>query len=156
MAKMRLGMSMARVMPFVPHWFSWVGERGGRLIVQGERISYAAGDWPEWFGLKWKSSDYCRTTHTLNPNHWFHIHAPHTTMNVKACMVYCDNPDDILYGPVDGAVTNSMVPGFAGNPVRAGQAAIALSKFGLGTVSFFGDVNCEDTTIKTVGLIAAS
>jgi hypothetical protein len=135
---------------------SWVGERGGRLIVHGERISYAAGDWPTWFGLTWKSSDYCRTTHMLNPNHWFRQHAPYPTMNVKACLVTCDNRDDILFGPDDGAVTYSIVPGFGGRPVSTGQAAIALSKFGRGTVSFFGDVNCEETTIKTVGCIAAT
>jgi len=31
-------------------------KKGGRLIVQGDRISHAAGDWPEWFDLNWNGS----------------------------------------------------------------------------------------------------
>jgi hypothetical protein len=135
---------------------AWV-TRGGCLIVQGERISHAGGDWPQWFGLDWKSSDYCRTTHVLNATHWFTKLKNHSlcpAMNVKACLVTNVTPQDRLYSAEDGAVTSSLVPGFGGNPVSTGQVAIALGRCGAGTVSFYGDVNIEKETITTIGMIA--
>jgi hypothetical protein len=132
---------------------NWV-RKGGCLIVQGERISYAAGDWPQWFGLDWQSSDYCRTTHVLNTNHWFNMGGLSPALNVKACLVMNVKPEDVLYGAEDDAVTCSIVPGFGGRPVSSGQVAIALARCGAGTVSFYGDVNIEEETIAVIGLIA--
>ena len=143
---------------------AWVVQEGGCLIVQGERISHAGGNWPTWFGLNWKSGDYCRTTHVLNRNHWFVAETQNNNnnnkllvcpkMNVKACLVTNVKLEDRLYGAEDDAVTNSHVPGFGGNAVSSDQIAIALAKCGAGTVSFYGDVNIEKETIKTVGMIA--
>jgi hypothetical protein len=148
-----LGLDFANSDAFRVALVSWV-EAGGRLLVQGERISHSAGDWPQWFDLAWTSSDYCRTTHTLNATHWFKKQAKCPSMNVKACLVTNVEPEDNLYGTGEGAVTHSLVPGFGGNAVPAGQSAFTLAKFGEGTVSFFGDVNIEDETVKTVGIVA--
>jgi hypothetical protein len=76
-----------------------------------------------------------------------------STMNVKACLVTNVEPEDNLYGPAEHAVTQSLVPGFGGKSVHAGQSAFTLAKFGEGTVSFFGDVNIEEETVKTVGIV---
>jgi hypothetical protein len=134
---------------------AWV-ENGGCLIVQGEGISDSGVSWPSWFGLDWKSSWYRRTTHVLNTNHWFseEAHSLVPRMNVKACMVTNVELEDRLYGAEDDAVTHSLVPGFRGIPVSSDQVAVALAKYGAGTVSFYGDVNIEEETIKTVGMIA--
>jgi hypothetical protein len=132
---------------------SFVQEGGGLLMVHGERISHVGGDWPEWFGLTWKSSDYYRTDHMLNTDHWFKEHATCSNMNVKATMVTSTKAEDILYGTREGAVTYSLVPMMAGKPVDAGQATFTLAKSGHGTVSFFGDVNQETPTIETIGVI---
>jgi hypothetical protein len=151
-----VGLDFASSQVFREGLVSWV-KQGGRLMVQGERISHAAGDWPAWFGFHWKSCDYCRTTHVLNTNHWFQKAAAtltHPTMDVKACLVNHVEPQDNLYGPPDGAVTHSLAPGFGGNAVSAGQSAFTLAKYGDGTVSYFGDVNAEQVTIDTVGIIA--
>jgi hypothetical protein len=149
-----VGLDFANSQVFQNGIVSWV-KKGGRLIVQGERISHAAGDWPAWFGWNWKSSDYCRTIHALNTSHWFQeAAATHPTMDVKACLVTNVEPQDNLYGSPDGAVTHSLGPGFGGNAVRAGQSAFTLAKYGDGTVSYFGDVNAERVTVETVGIIA--
>ena len=148
-----VGLDFASSQTFQEGLVSWV-KQGGRLMVQGERISHAAGDWPEWFGFHWKSCDYCRTTHALNTSHLFQeAAAAHPTMDVKACLVNHVDPQDNLYGPPDGAVTHSLGPGFGGNAVAAGQSAFTLAKYGDGTVSYFGDVNAEKVTIETVGII---
>mmetsp|Transcript_35393 Transcript_35393/g.62131 ORF Transcript_35393/g.62131 Transcript_35393/m.62131 type:complete len:85 (+) Transcript_35393:276-530(+) len=75
-------------------------------------------------------------------------------MDVKASLVKHVEPQDNLYGPPDGAVTLSSVPGYCGKVVSAGQSAFTLAKYGDGTVSYFGDVNAEKVTIETVGIIA--
>lgn len=147
------GLDFAKSEVFQKALVSWV-KKGGRLIVQGERISHSAGDWPAWFGLNWKSCDYCRTTHTLNTSHWLKEAAAYPTMDVKACLLTDIEPQDNLYGPPNGAVTHSLAPGFGGNPVSADQSAFTLAKYGDGTVSYFGDVNAERVTIETVGIIA--
>lgn len=169
-----IGLNFANSDAFQTNLVKWVAQ-GGRLMVQGERISHAAGDWPEWFGLNWKSSDCCRTTHLLNSNHWaaagewFHQEAPHaatggadapstssisSSMDVKACLVNGVAPHDNLFGTIDGAVTHSLGPGMGGKPVAAGQSAFTLAKYGEGTVSYFGDVNAEAVTIETVAIVA--
>jgi hypothetical protein len=168
-----LGLLYANSKLFQNALVKWV-QNGGRLLVQGERISHAAGDWPEWFGLSWKSSDYCRTTHLLNANHhWAFQEQPQQaqqlqallpmTMDVKACLVKGVSPDDNLFGTIDtvdvdgNAIlykTPSLAPGMGGKPVGVGQSCFALAKYGTGTVSYFGDVNAEVVTIATVAAIA--
>jgi hypothetical protein len=136
----------------------WV-KSGGRLIVQGERIDFAAGDWPKWFDLEWKSHDYYRTTHSLNTNHWAidwfqkAATAP-AEMDIKGSMIKHVAPEDILFGTTEGSVSYSPVPGYGGRPIEANQAAFAVAKYGEGTVSFFADVNAEDCTMATIGIIA--
>jgi hypothetical protein len=153
-----IGLTFAQNDAFQKNLVQWVA-KGGRLIVQGERISHAAGDWPEWFGLPWKSSDYCRTTHMFNANHWaagewFQQEAPSSSMDVKACLVNGVAPHDNLFGTLDGAITPSLAPGMGGKSVAAGQSAFTLAKYGEGTVSYFGDVNAEAVTIETVAMVA--
>jgi hypothetical protein len=154
-----VGLDFANSQVFQEGLVSWV-KQGGRLMVQGERISHAAGDWPAWFGFQWKSCDYCRTVHTLNTSsHWFQnaaLAAVYPTMDVKACLVTNVEPQDNLYGVPDGAVTHSLGPGFGGKPVGAGQSAFTLAKYGDGTVSYFGDINAEKVTVETVGIIISA
>jgi hypothetical protein len=63
--------------------------------------------------------------------------------------------DEILFGTGDGARTYSLVPHMAGGTIEAGLAAVALGKCVEGnTVSFFGDVNYEDETVRTMAIVA--
>lgn len=138
---------------------SWCRD-GGRLLVQGERL--AMFPWPGWFNLGWRSGDYCRTDHSCcaAATHWCDWYsncasAVRTKYNVKACCLANVDPSDALYSTTDDSNTYSPVPGFGGRPVGTGQTAIAWSRFGEGTVSFFGDVNHEEPTLRTMAVIAA-
>ena len=116
-------------------------QHGGSLVVQGERM---CGAWPRWFGKDaWatRQTSYYRTDHECipvkQPNHpsaWYTtIPNAHTgNYNVKAFMLGGLDANDILYGEVD----------------HDGCAAVALATYGRGTISFFGDVNWEDSTLK--------
>ncbi len=46
-----------------------------------------------------------------------------------------------------------MVPHMAGQSIDEGEVAVALGKCGQGTVSFFGDVNHEDETVRTIAIV---
>ena len=141
---------------------SWC-DAGGRFIVQGERTAYTGG-WPKWFGLGWKDGSYYRTDHkcfAVGPDasswcQWYKSSkgAVKTTYNVKACMLTHVEPSDVLFGCVDDAQSYSVVPGFGGQEIEAGSTAIAFARYGSGTVSFFGDVNHEDDTIRIMSVIA--
>jgi hypothetical protein len=124
-----LGRKFGASKPFQKEVVDWVSTSGGNLIVNGERISHAAGDWPKWFGLEWVSSDYYRTTHVRNPDHWamewFQTAANKKApleMNVKSYMITNVAPQDILFGTAKDSVSYSLVPGFGGKPISAGQA----------------------------------
>jgi len=56
--------------------------------------------------------------------------------------------EEKLYKPVKGAVAYSLVPGFAGASIEEGMCPVAVSRFGSGTLIFFGDVNAESETIN--------
>uniref|UniRef100_A0A7S2UFB7 MYND-type domain-containing protein n=1 Tax=Attheya septentrionalis TaxID=420275 RepID=A0A7S2UFB7_9STRA len=136
---------------------SWVQETGGTLIVQGERIAHAAGNWPEWFGLSWKSSDYSRTIHDRNPEHWsipWFASDREAPNQAKSCMINQVEKHDILFGTTKDSKTFSPVPGFGGRDVGPGHTTFAVSKCGKGVVSFSGDVNAEKETIATIAIIS--
>jgi hypothetical protein len=143
---------------------------GGRFMVQGERVALA-GNWPSWFDKSWSSSDYFRTDHkcfaadesnatnSVQQKHWCEWYkeakgAVTSGYNVKACMLKDVELEDILFGTEEGAASYSLVPGFGGQSIGAGQVAIAFSRFEAGTVSFFGDVNYEDETLKIMAILA--
>lgn len=126
---------------------SWVN-RGGRFIVQGERPE-GYGNWPAWFGKSWKSSDYYRTYLECNGKSdddihwckWYHKakgYAAAGTYSAKAVYLSGVSPEDNLYSDCDDE----------------GQSAVAVGKYGAGSVSFFGDVNAEQKTCDIMAIIA--
>lgn len=139
---------------------AWV-ERGGRLLVQGERD---VGDWPGWFGRTWQCSDYRRTTHECRAKsrddvHWCEWYpeaegSVTAGINVKAVMLKGVAAEDVLFGTSDSSVSHSLVPFMAGQEVEEGLAAVALGKVGEGSVSFFGDLNAENDTCAIMAVIA--
>jgi hypothetical protein len=146
---------------------SWV-QKGGNFLVQGERIAQC-GNWPEWFGKVWKDGGYYRTDHTCfaRPStvgtgglvhwcKWYHKAPGAITrdINVKATMLSNVPDDEILFGTDVGARTYSLVPDMAGHSIGEGMTAVAFGKCGQGTVSFFGDVNHEDETVRTIAIVA--
>jgi len=141
---------------------SWC-RAGGRFIVQGERVGMF-GDWPMWFDKAWKNGEYVRTDHrcfAAGPDavHWWNEYANAkgavtSTYNVKACMITDVEPADVLFGTADNAASYSLVPSMQGRSIGSGQVAIAVSQYGEGTVSFFGDVNFEDETLQIMAIVA--
>jgi hypothetical protein len=144
---------------------SWV-EKGGNYLVQGERIA-SCGNWPAWFGKTWKDGDYYRTSHTCfaRPSadggiahwcKWYHKASGAITcdINVKAVMLKDVPADEILFGTGADARSYSLVPHMAGQSIDEGMTTVALGKCGQGTVSFFGDVNHEDETVRTIAIVA--
>ena len=63
-------------------------------------------------------------------------------------------PQDNLFGTTGDSVLISLVSGMAGQDIEEGQCAIALGEFGGGSVSFFGDVNAEESTVQIMAVIA--
>jgi hypothetical protein len=137
---------------------TWVKERGGRLLIHGERIQTCCGKWPQWFDLTWQDGDYYRTDFKLmKEQHWArwfvsHPQAP-KAINVKACMVRNVEPQDLLYATDEDSRSHSLVPGFGGRQVETGSSAFTLAKCGKGTVSFFGDVNAEEETMRVLQIV---
>ena len=154
---------------------SWV-QKGGNFLVQGERVA-GYGQWPQWFDKTWKDGAYYRTDHTrfARPSsatnndgttnnggeivHWckgYHQAAGAITrdINGKATLLKDVPQEEILFGMVDGAKSYSLVPHMSGESIGAGSAAVALGKCGEGTVSFFGGVNHEDETVRTIAILA--
>ena len=126
---------------------AWV-ERGGRLVVQGER-----GGWPEWFDKTWEYDDYRRTTHecrakTRGDVHWCKWYPEAqgsitSSINVKAMMMTGVPMEEILFGLPKSSEL-----------VEFGWTAVALGKFGEGLVSSFGDVNATGDTCAIMAVIA--
>jgi len=58
------------------------------------------------------------------------------------------DPKDVLFGTVNDSATYSLVPHMRGKNIGEGHIAIALSQYGSGSVSFFGDMKHEDETLK--------
>lgn len=153
----------ARDVHFRKRLVAWV-ERGGRLIVQGER-SDMFGNWPAWFGKKLECSDYRRTTHVCRAEeeggaHWCVWYsgaegAVTTEINVKAVMMKDVDAEEVLFGTTSSSVSHSLVPSMAGLALGAGLAAtVAFGKVGEGSVGFFGDVNAEKDTCAILAVIA--
>lgn len=129
---------------------SWVNS-GGRFIVQGERPQ-GYGNWPEWFGKTWESSDYYRTDYACNGKSendihwckWYHKAKgaiTTTRYNAKAVIISGVAPEDNLFNDID-------------DDIDEGQSAVAVGKYGEGSVSFFGDVNAEKKTCDIMAIIA--
>jgi len=147
---------------------AWVAA-GGRFIVQGERMAYACGDWPKWFDKRWSNGDYFRTDHVCFAEkqqgggddcvHWCKWYEGASgsvtgTYNVKAVMAEDVPAEETLFGTTDDSRSHSLVPFMAGRDIGPGQAAVAYGRFGEGTVSFFGDVNFEEPTLRIMSIIA--
>lgn len=64
------------------------------------------------------------------------------------------DPSEALFASTDESVTYSPVPIMAGESVGQGKAAVVFAKHGAGTISFFGDVNFEDSTLEIMAVIA--
>ncbi|KAK1733119.1 hypothetical protein QTG54_016257 [Skeletonema marinoi] len=142
---------------------SWVNS-GGRFIVQGERPQ-GYGNWPEWFGKSWESSDYFRTDYACNGKSdndihwckWYHKAkgaVTTTRYNAKTVMLSGVAPEDNLFSTSDDSRSYSLVPMMSGRDIEGGQSAVAVGKYGEGSVSYFGDVNAEDETCDVMAIIA--
>jgi len=98
-------------------------------------------------GLPWKSGAYNRTTFEKTTVGQFLLNAvddmkTEDQINVKAAQLADVSPDQMLYVPAEGAVTNSMV--FAPEPADRNSTMAAFGRVGKGAVAFVGDVNAED------------
>ena len=142
---------------------AWVN-RGGRLIVQGERPQ-GYGNWPAWFGKSWESRDYFRTDYACNGKNdadihwckWYHkAKGAITTQryNAKTVMLSGVAPEDNLFSTSDESRSYSLVPMMSGRDIEGGQSAVALGKYGEGSISYFGDVNAEEETCDIMAIIA--
>jgi hypothetical protein len=154
--------------PFRDASVSWV-QKGGNLLVQGEQIA-ECGQWPTWFGKTWKDSGYCRTNlkcfaqpsagsngDIVHWCKWYHKASGAITKNisVKAVMLERVPADEILFGPdPDVGSRPGSMSAYLRESADGEMAAVALGKFGEGTVSFFGDVNHEDETVRTIAIVA--
>lgn len=150
--------------------------QGGRFMVQGERIRLR-GPWPSWFDKEWTDGDYYRTDFTCcavaseedatsnnnnnnnNNTHWCQWYkdaqgAVTSPYNVKACMVQNVAVNEALFVTTEDSTSDSPVPFMGGEDIAANQVAVAWGRYGEGTVSFFGDVNFEKTTLKIMSVIA--
>ena len=125
----------------------WV-ERGGRFIIQGENPHRFSG-WPKWFGKSWKgSSDNGCTDYVCNGKSdddihwckWYHKAEGAITTgryNVTAASISGVAPEDNLFRDTD-----------------TDESAVALAKYGKGSISYFGDANAEDATCDIMAIIA--
>lgn len=120
----------------------WVN-KGGRFIVQGVNPNNFS-DWPKKFGKSWKGSGFSRSDYVCNGKSdddthwckWYHKAAGAITTasyNAKAALISEDN----LF-----------------QDIETSESAIALAKYGEGSISFFGDVNSEDETCDIMAIIA--
>jgi hypothetical protein len=156
------------VNPFREASVSWV-QKGGNFLVQGEKIA-EVGQWPAWFGKTWRdgadlgSSLTCFARPSADANgeivhwcKWYHKASGAITKNISAkAFMLQDVPDDeILFGtdPNVCARAGSMAE-LHRKSIDQEMAAVAFGKCGEGTVSFFGDVNHEDETVRTIAIIA--
>ena len=78
--------------------------------------------------------------------------APKERINVKACMLTNVLPSDALFATTADARIHSL--SMMGETPEEQSTALALARFGSGTVSFVGDVNYEEDTINIMGTIA--
>jgi len=146
---------------------SWVRNNCGRFIVQGENPT-RYGNWPSWFDKPtWRTSQYMRTSHVCNAKnendiHWcskWYCTAPgaivtDNSYNVKAVMLDGVDPGDALYATGTESKSYSLVPSMGGQDIERGMCAVAIGKYGKGSVSYFGDVNAEDDTCSIISIVA--
>ena len=132
---------------------------GGRFMVQGEGA--IVREWAGWFDKEWSKSCYYRTDHKCGADgpQWctWYKSAPGAITgryNVKAVMLKGVSATDALFSTTEESSSYSLVPIMRGQPIGAGHTAIALAEYGSGTVSFFGDVNHEDSTVRIMAVIA--
>ena len=139
---------------------AWV-RAGGTLLMHGERT--AATSLQDWFGLShWKMEGdfYRRCEHLLNHAHPLLPQLAagadplasrlEDRMSVKACMLTGPTATERVYATGADAVTESPVSFMSGVPVNPFMCAVALTQLERGHVAFFGDVNAEAPTIKTM------
>ena len=160
-------LEFGRSKPFQRDVTAWVKNNGGRFIVQGENPT-RYGNWPSWFEKStWKTGEYRRTNHVCNAKNengvhwcskWYHS-APgaivtDNSYNVKAVMLNGVDPSDALFATGSGSKSHSLVSFMAGQDIEEGMCAVAVGKYGEGSVSYFGDVNAEDDTCSIMAIIA--
>jgi hypothetical protein len=118
---------------------SWVGS-GGRFIVKGSKLR--GGNWPAWFGKYWKFDSYYRTDLECNRSHW--------------CKWYYKAKGSIAFAQAKSVMLRGVAP--MDNLFNCcnfeDQCAVAVSKYGEGSVSFFGDVNKEKEICDIMAIIA--
>ena len=71
-----------------------------------------------------------------------------SSINMKAVMLSGVAPEDQLFCPKRGARCVSAVPGFGGHIIPTFRTPIAATRHGKGLVTFIGDVNAEERTIR--------
>lgn len=129
-------------------------KKGGRFLVQGERIEHCCGSFPEWFGLPWKSSSYFRTEYGRNDNCWLSPYATNlpSKLNVKACTIVGVESNDQVFQTTSESVRLTLIPSMSGGESLAHleDCAFAAAKVEEGIVAYFGDVNAESPTIRAV------
>jgi len=146
---------------------AWVHNNCGRFIVQGENPT-RYGNWPSWFDKPtWKTSQYIRTSHVCNAKdengiHWcskWYCTAPgaivtDNSYNVKAVLIDGVDPGDALFVTGTESKSKSLVPSMAGHHIEQSMCAVAIGKYGKGSISYFGDVNAEDDTCSIISIVA--
>jgi hypothetical protein len=160
--KVPLALEFVQCQAFRESLVAWV-QRGGRLLVQGQLVGPFAA-WPSWFDRPWYHDSYYRVEHDCSaakPDgpHWcdWYKSAPGAVLdryNVKAMMLGNVDPSEALFASTDETITDDLDPFMAGRPVEQGKAAVAFAKHGAGTISFFGDLEHEDSTQEIMAVIA--
>ncbi|KAJ5176641.1 uncharacterized protein N7482_002518 [Penicillium canariense] len=124
-------------------------ENGGLTIVGLHFPNFTPmpklGQFFETFGLPWKYGDYHRTNFQLNPSGLLPEGIEPSSMpepySMKVLHVKNARPQEKLFVPIEGAVTQSLV--FSPRNVDQAQAAVAVARLGAGYL-YCGDVNGED------------
>ncbi|KAJ5110601.1 hypothetical protein N7532_001136 [Penicillium argentinense] len=100
----------------------------------------------ETFGLPWDNGDYHRTTFQLNPSGLLPESIEPSSLpesySMKVLHVKNAKPEEKIFVPIDGAVTQSLV--FPPMYVNQAQAGVVGAKLGRGHLIYCGDVNGED------------
>jgi hypothetical protein len=157
-----VAVEFAKQQAFRESLVAWV-QRGGRFLVLGE-LSRPIAAWPSWFDRPWKHGSYERTDHecfAAKPDgpHWcdWYKSAPGAGIdryNVKAVMLGNVDPSEALFASTDEPIIDDLDADMADQSVEEAKAAVVFAKHGAGTISFFGDVNFEDSTLDIMAVIA--
>jgi hypothetical protein len=160
--KTRVAREFAKCQAFRESLVAWV-HRGGRFLVLGE-LSRPIRAWPSWFDRPWNHGSYYRTDHdcfAAEPDgpHWcdWYKSAPGAVLdryNVKAVMLGNVDPSEALFASTNELIIDDLDADMADQSVEEAKAAVVFAKYDAGTISFFGDVNFEDSTLEIMAVIA--